>query len=577
VLVLKDQIVQSLRPALRVFLAAVLFVLLIVCANVANLLLARGTARQREIAVRFAVGATRWRVVRQVLAECLVLSIAGGAFGALCAAAGITLVKDLATVEAPGIFRFAFTASLLPRVSEIGINLKMFGAAFGIAALTSLVFGVLPALHLSSVGHLQAMGSRTGGSGPRASRIRAVLVVGQLAMATVLLVGAGLLAHSFVKLSTVENGYDPSNVVTFQLVFPADYSIARKTGAIEGVLSRLRATPAVAAAGFTRAGILIPEEIHLGTFVPHGRTLDEMRVDPTRPRLRPVSHGFLSAAGVRLLGGRELAPTDTAEAPLVIVISRLVAQRYFGGNAVGQFADWYVGKAPAVRMQVVGVVEDVRNESPAREAFPDIFVDYRQLLALEERWGDSPHRQAETTLGFVSFAVRARRDAASIVPAIGQIVRAVDSNAGVDALIPMDRLVASSVAGPRFYAVVLGVFAGIAGVLAAIGVYGVLAYSVVQRTHEIGIRMALGAQRRQVLMLVLGQGAGLAAVGIACGLGGAVAASRLLQGMLFGITPLDPTTFAAVSLAFAIVAMAASYLPARRATTVDPMVALRTE
>jgi len=239
--------------------------------------------------------------------------------------------------------------------------------------------------------------------------------------------------------------------------------------------------------------------------------------------------------------------------------------------------DWYVGKAPAVQLQVVGVVEDVRNESPDRDPNPDIFIDYRQLLALQQRWGDSPRRQDEMSIGFLSFAVRTSGEPGAAAPAIGRLVRTVDPNAGVDAIIPMDRLVASSVARQRFYAVILGVFAGVAGLLAAMGIYGVLAYAVSRRTHEIGIRMALGAQRAQVLALVLRRGVLLASVGIVLGLVVAAAGTRLLQGMLFGITPLDPFTFVAVSLLFGLVAALACYVPARRATNVDPMAALRSE
>lgn len=576
---LKSEIVLGLRPALRVLLAAVAVVLMIVCANVANLLLARGTARQREIAVRFAVGGSRGRVVRQLLTECLVLAVAGGALGALFGAVGVHFVKELASVEAPGIFRFAFGDSILPRVNEIGIDLKMFGVAFGIAALTSLLFGILPALRLSQTNQLHATGLRAGGSGRRDSGVLAALVVGQVVLATVLLVAAGLLINSFIRLLTVEKGYDPSSVLVFQLVFPNDYSIARKTDAIEAVLARLRATPNVESAGFSRHGILIPEEIFVGTFVPQGRTLDEMRDDPVRPGLRAVSHGYLTAVGARLIAGRELEAADTTTSTPVIVISRAIARRYFGaGSAIGRFVDWYPGQGlPALQMQVVGVIEDVRNESPDREAHPEIFVDYRQLLALQQRWGRTAPQQDNTALGFLSFAVRTRGDPAFAAPAVGKIVRSIDANVGIDAMIPMDRLVMTSVARWRFYAVVVGAFAAVAGVLAAIGIYGVLAYAVMQRTQEIGIRMALGAQRAQVLTLVLHKGLILTTIGIALGLVGAVAGTRFLQGMLFGITPLDPKTFVVVSLMFVLVATFASYLPARRATKVDPMVALRCE
>jgi putative ABC transport system permease protein len=452
----------------------------------------------------------------------------------------------------------------------------MFAIAFAIAAITSLVFGVLPAVHVSRTNSVQAMGSRGGGSGRGESRMRAALVVGQLVMATVLLVCAGLLIHSFVRLSTVDRGYDPSNVLAFQLVLPTDYSVARKTETIEAVLGRLRAMPNVESAGFTRAGILIGEAITIGTFVPPGRTVDEMRADSVRPLVRAVSHGYLTAVGVRLLDGREFTATDTATSAPVIVISRSVARRYFGAaGAVGQFVDWHSGKGPAFPVQVVGVVEDVRNTTPDRAGNPEIFLDYRQLLAFQQRWGDSPQRQEQLAIGFLSFAVRTRGNPAAAAPAVAQIVRSVDPDAGIDAMIPMEQLVASSVARPRFYAVLLGVFAGVAGLLAAIGIYGVLAWAVIQRTHEIGIRMALGAQRAHVLALVLRQGLILTAIGIAIGLAAAVAATRVLQGMLFGITPLDPPTFVAVSLTFGLVATLASYVPARRSTKVDPMIALR--
>ena len=574
----KERMVEGLRPALHVLLAAVAAVLLIVCANVANLLLARGTTRQREIAVRVAIGASRARVVHQILAECLVLAAPGGALGAAVGAAGVALVKSLTTVDAPGIFRLGFGTSILPRGHEVGIDPRLFAIAFGIAAITSMVFGVLPALHLSRASSLHAMGSRGASSGRRETRVRAALVVGQLAMATVLLVGAGLLLHSFIKLSTVERGYDPSNVLAFQLVLPPEYSIARKSGTIEEILSRLRAIPTVEAAGFTRAGILIGEALTVGTFVPPGRTVDEMRANPLRPLVRAVGAGYLTAVGAELLDGREFQPTDATSPLTPIVITRTVARQFFGtASPVGQVVDWHAGKGAPSPTLVVGVIDDVPNTSPDRAGNPEIFVEYRHLLALQQRWGDSAQRQEQMAIGFLSFAVRTRGNPAAVVPAVGKIVQAVDSNVGIDAMIPMDRLVASSVARPRFYAVLLGVFAGVAGMLAAIGIYGVLAYAVVERTREIGIRIALGAQRGNVLGLVLREGAILTATGIALGLIGAAVATRVLQNMLFGIAPLDPTTFAAVSLMFGAVATLASYVPALRATKVDPMVALRND
>jgi putative ABC transport system permease protein len=583
---LKDRLVQPLKPALSVLLAAVVVVLLIVCANVANLLLARGTARQREIAVRVAVGASRARIVRLVMTESMVLAIAGGALGALVGAAGVTLVKQLATIEAPGIFRLVFGATLLPRANEVGVNLRVLGIAFSTATLTSVVFGILPAQHLSRTDHLEAMGSRGGGSGRGEARVRATLAVGQLVMATMLLVGAGLLIHSFTRLTAVETGFNPANVLAAQLVFPADYSIARKADTIDAILTRLRAIPNVESAGFSRAGILITEELVIGTFVPLGRTVTEMRAEPVRPRVRSVSRGYLTTMGVRLLAGREFEAGDTAGAPTVIVVNRTAARRLFGTNGpVGQIVDWYAAarpgpqgtKGPVFPAQVVGVVEDVRNTTPDRDAFPEVFVDYRQLLATQQKWGDSTPQQDTVSIGFLSFAIRTSGNPAAAIPAFGRAVHAADPNAGLESILPMDRLVASNVARQRFYAVMLSAFAGVAGLLAAIGVYGVLAYAVAQRTREIGIRMALGAQRGQVVGLVLRGGAILTASGITLGLAGSAAGARFLQDLLFGVTPLDPLTFAAVSLLFGLVATAASYLPARRATTVDPMVALRSE
>jgi predicted permease len=577
VLQLKDQIVRQLRPALRVLLGAVGVVLLMVCANVANLLLARGTARQREIAVRRAVGASRGRIVRQAATESAVLAFIGGIGGATVGAAGVMLVKQLATIEVPGIFRLSFGTSVLPRGHEVGVDLRVLAIALALAAVTCVIFSVLPALNLSRMNHLQAMGSRRSSSARREGRMRAALVVGQLVMATMLLVGAGLLIRSFVSLSTIEKGYDPANVLALQPLFPDQYSLGRKAETIEALLARLRATPIVQAAGFSRAGVLIGEEIMVGTFVPPGRTLEEMRGEPRRPRFRPVSAGFLTAMGIPVVAGREFDASDDATAPPAIVINRAVARQYFAAdNPVGQVVDWHVGKTSA-RVTVVGVVEDVRNESLEHETYPEIFGEYRQLLSLQEKWGISTEQRTEMAIGRLSFAIRTSGDARSAVATVRRIVSAVDPNVGIDAIVPIERLVASSLARQRFYAVILGVFAAVAALLATIGIYGVLAYAVIRRTQEIGIRMALGAQRGQVLALVLRKGVVLTTVGIAVGLAGAVAGTRLLQGMLFGTTPLDPQTFIAVSLTFGLVATLACYVPARRATKVDPMIALRND
>lgn len=281
--------------------------------------------------------------------------------------------------------------------------------------------------------------------------------------------------------------------------------------------------------------------------------------------------------GIRFLAGRNFSASDDATAPTVIVINRFAAAQLFRTrNPIGQFVEWDLEKERP-QVQVVGVVEQLRNESLEHEPYPEIFMDYRQLLVLLQRLGEPIPQQNQTALGLSSFAIRTRNDPESAIPTVGQIVHSVDSNAGIDAIIPVHRLVSSSIARPRFYAVLLGLFASVAGVLAAIGIYGVLAYTVMQRRQEIGIRMALGAQPAQVLALVLHKGLILTTIGIAVGLVGATVVTRLLDGMLFGVTPLDLRTYIAVSLVFGAVATLASYLPERRATKVDPLVALRCE
>lgn len=569
----KEQLVEPFRPAARVILSAVVVLLLIVCANVANLLLARGTTRRREIAVRLAVGASRGQVFRQVLLECVVLAAAGGALGALLGAGGVVLVRNFATVDAPGVFRFTFASTILPRANEVSVDWRLFGIAIAIAAITAAVFGVLPALQLSRADHLRAMGSRGVGASRGESRLRSGLTLAQLTMATVLLTGAALLANSFVKLATFNKGYDPSNVLVFNLLFPDTYSTAHKGETIAALLARFRANPGVTAAGFARHGLLIGEELYIGRFIPPGKTLAEMEKE-RGVRTRSVSDGFLTAMGVPILQGRDLSPTDSGDAPGAIVINRSAARRYFGdSNPVGQSMEWAIGKTQ-LHMTVVGVVEDMHQEEATDALVPEIFFDYRQYLAIP---GANPAGQNESAIGFLSFALRTPGDPATLIPAVRESITSIDPNIGIDTIVPMEQLEASSRAKQRFYAVMLGVFAVVSGVLAAIGVYGVLSYAVTQRSKEIGVRIALGARAGQVLALIMRRGLALTVVGVTLGLVAAAVGARSLESMLFGIKPLDPPTFIAVAIGFAIVAAIASYVPALNATRVDPVVTLRDE
>ena len=569
---LKERLVAPLRPALRVILAAVVVLLLIVCANAANLLLARGASRRREVAVRIAVGASRMQVFRQVLLECAVLAGAGGLLGAFIGASGVVMVRRLATVNAPGIFRLMFGVNILPRANEVSVDWRLFAIAFAIAAMTAFTFGLLPALQLSRANHLRSMGTRGGSASRGESRLRNALTLAQLTMATVLLTGAALLAHSFVNLSTFDKGYDPTNVLAFNLLFPDTYSTPRRGEVIEQLLTRFRANPGVRAAGFARHGLLIGEELYIGRFVPPGKTLADVDFGT---RTRSVSDGFLTAMGVPILQGRDLARSDSGDAPGAIVINRSAAHRFFGdANPIGQSMDWVVGKAQ-LKMTVVGLAEDVRQEEATDPLVPEIFFDYRQYLRFID--ADTPQRQNEGGIGFLSFALRTAGDPSASIPAVRESIAAVDPNIGIDAIAPMEQLEASSRSRQRFYAVMLGVFAVVSAVLAAIGVYGVLAYGVTQRTREIGVRIALGAGAGQVLALIMRRGLLLTAIGVAIGLAIAAAGARSIESMLFGIKPLDAPTFIAVASGFTIVAALASYFPARHATRVDPAVTLRDE
>jgi len=576
----KTEVVKPVRPALQVILWAVALVLMIVCANVACLLLARGSSRQRELAVRLAIGGSRGRIVRQLFTESALLALAGGLLGAGVGAAGVALIRTLATVEGQGVFRLVFGGNLLPRAGEIAVDPQLLLLAAAIAAGASLAFGVVPALQASRADVRLAMTVRTGRAAHE-TRLRSVLVVGQLAIATTLLVGAGLLIGSFLRLADVDKGYEPEGVLAFQLVLPEEERTARKAATIEDILARLRATPGVEAAGFSNAGALIGIVDRAGYFVPPGRSAEEMRQLPNPPQVRSISGGYLAAMGIPVLAGRAFNAGDDAAAPTVAILNRTLADQYFPDSSpIGATLVWYGGAKPDMpptMVQIIGVIENVRHGSVQQEPTPEVIFDYRQLLLLRERAGVPKRSQELLGFGFMSIAVRTTGDPARLMPAAHAAVAAANASAGIDAMAPLTDLLSSSIARPRFYAALVGLFAVIAGLLAAIGVYGVLAYTVVQRTQEIGVRMALGAGRADIIRLVVRHGAWLTLAGLALGLAGAAGLSRWLEGLLFGVTPLDPETYGMVAVGFALVALAAAYLPARRAAAVEPVAALRVE
>jgi putative ABC transport system permease protein len=390
-----------------------------------------------------------------------------------------------------------------------------------------------------------------------------------------LLVSAGLLLNSFTRLLRVDPGWNASGLLMFYLVMPQDYTTSRKAEVIDTLLTELRRLPDVRATGYTYGGPLLGVVDRVGWFVPPGRTEQEMRNNPNNPHLRAVSHDYLQTMGVRLVSGRWFKTTDDATAPPVIIVNRSVVRRLFNNeNPVGQLVH-LDGRMELPPQEIIGVVEDMRQSRLEAEPTPQMFMDYRQVLALAESRKMPTPAQERLAFGFLSFFVRTDRDPATLMPTVRGLVNRVDSATGIDVMLPMEQLVASSLTRQRFYAILLGIFAAIAAVLGAVGVYGVLAYAVSQRKQEIGIRMALGAERGAVLGLILRRGMVLTTIGITLGLVAAAALNRYLAGMLFDLTPLDPATYAAVALLFAAVALGASYLPARRATQVDPTVALR--
>jgi predicted permease len=583
VLPVKDLVIAPIRPSIGLLGASVVVLLLIVCANLANLMLARGTARQREIGLRLAIGAGRGRIVRQVLTESAVLSLLGSVLGAAFAAAGVQVVKALATIDTPRLFQLSINlgdGSLLPRISELRVDGSLLLFAMAASLLASVIFGLVPAADMARTNYARTISTgaaRQDQAAPARQRMRNILVVTQVGLATALLVAAGLLGHTFVKLVTVDPGYDITNVLMFQLGQPSQATGEQRVAAIERVIARLEADPRVTAAGYTNIAPFLSLTEYSGLFVPPGRTRETMLEDPDRPQTRIVSHGFLPALGARLLQGRWFSERDGGAQPKVLIVNRALAQRYFGAESpVGAMVQISRTADYAEQWEIIGVVDDLLQARLDQPPYPIVYADLRQVVAARAALPRSVPQIGGALPGFDNIFVRSAQWPA-LASEVRGLVRGLDPALSADSIAPLEQLHAGSLVRPRFYATLVGLFAAIAAVLAAIGVYGVLAYAVVQRTHEIGVRMALGARRRALLRAVLARGLMLTATGIAAGLTAAVASSRSLGSMLYGLTPADPVTYALVALGFALVAAPACYLPAARATRVDPAVALRAE
>ena len=545
---LREELVGNVQPALLVLMAAVGFLLLMACVNVANLLLARGAARRKEIAIRTALGASRGRIVAQLLAESWLLALAGGALGVALARGVVALVARLGPAS-------------IPRLAEASIDARLFLFALGISVATGILFGIAPAIECTG-GNLNAAltevgrGGTTGRSG---RRVRSVLVVAEVALAVLVLIGAGLLMRSFARLRSADPGFQPSGLLTLRLPLAGGRNAApdRRIAFFQQVADRLATLPGVRAVGAV-SGLPLTGLGGGSAFAVDGRPAPAPEQRPIA-LLRSVNPAYFRAMGIPLVAGRVFADSDASQAPPVIVVNQTLARRFWPrANAIGGrlVVDANNGSAA----EIVGVVADVKPERIESPDWPTIYCPYPQAPA--------------TTMTMV---VQASGAPLSLASAVAREVRQLDPDQPVADARSMDDVVDQAIAGARFNTVLLGVFAFIAFLLAAVGIYGVISCDVSERTHEIGIRVALGAQPGDVLKLVLGQAARLAAYGIAAGLAAAFALTRLMATMLYSVKTTDAYTFMAIPVLLGAVALAASYLPTRRALALDPVTALRHE
>lgn len=547
---LNDATVGNVRPTLLVLFGAVGFLLLIACANVANLLLARATARQREIAIRFSLGASRLRIARQLLTESILLSGIASAAGLLLAEWGIRALRTL-------------PPSSLPRAADIGLDLPVLGFAAGVAIVTGLLFGFAPALQITRGAPSETLkeGGRTGSSGRHG--VRSALVVLETTLALVLLVGSGLLLKSFVRLQTVDPGFQYKNVLTADVSLPrSKYSTPAQQMQFFGqVLERIQAVKGVKEVAAASGDPI--EGSNLSFAFATKELISLSPADQPSAGYYVVSPSYFHTLGIPLLAGRYFTREDSASSPRVAIISKSVAERFFHGkNPIGQSLFIGVGaptKEPLWR-EIVGVVGDVKDDGLGEAGTMATYEPYTQ-----QAWSE------------MNLFVRSDVDPSRLAGMLRSQVISVDKDQPVAEIATGEQIMSEAVARPQLRTLLLGLFAGLALVLASLGIYGVMSNTVAQRTHEIGVRIALGAGRRTVLRLVLGNGMLLTLLGIAFGTAGAFALTRLMRGFLFHVTPTDPATFAEVALFLFLVALLASYIPARRATQVDPVVALRYE
>lgn len=548
---LQERIVGQSRQSLLVLFASVSLVLLIACANFANLLLARSAEREREFVIRAALGAGRWRLIRQLLTESVLVSLAGGAIAVLLAIWGTNLLVWLKPEN-------------LPRLQEIGVDLRVLGFTFGISLLTGVIFGLLPAWTASRGGVSEALkeGGRSATAGGARQRLRSAFVVAELAIALVLLIGAGLLIKTFWNLRSVAPGFNPERMLTMRVELPeARYKdIPKQTRFRTQALASINSLPGVEAA--------MVSELPLS-----GDALDHDFLIENRPPIAPgdepslqtrsIMGDYFHTMQIPLRAGRDFGPQDfTDNAPLVGIANEAMVRTYFKDeDPIGKRVRW--ARDPQINwITIVGVVGDVKHFGLDLPEAPGLY---------------SPYTQANSWKRWMTFVARTQSDPGVMGPAVKQQIWKVDPQLPITKFQTMNEVAASSFAARSFNMLLLAIFAGLALALAAVGIYGVMSYAVTQRTQEIGIRMALGARAPDVLRLIIKSGMTMTLIGVVIGVAGAVALTRVMSTLLFGVTPTDKLTFAAVSLVLIVVALLACYLPARRATKVDPMEALRYE
>ncbi len=547
---MRDEMVSNVQLTLYVLLGAVALVLLIACANVANLLLAKATTRTREIAIRAAVGASRGRILRQLITESMLLAVLAGLAGLVFAVLGSEALVALAPAN-------------VPRLAETTLDASVLIFTLGISVIASLLFGLAPALHASRVDLNDALkqGGGRASVGGGAGKMRGALVVAEIALSVILLAGAGLLIKSFSALNNVALGFHPEHVLVMETSVPAsDLKSARRATALyKDLLRDVASLPGVTASGATRD---MPGHVRSngGYWLDHLPPLDQLTLSSPQAVFSVVTPGAFATLGIPLRTGRDFNAADTFEAPFTVVVNEAFVHKSFPGqNPLGHLV--FCGFDSLTPMKIVGVVGDIRQFGPAREPWPEIFMPYQQ------------HPEPSTALNVL---VRTTNDPAALQETLRRKTRERSPDVPVK-FTSMAASVAENVAAPRFRTLVLAIFAALAVSLAMAGVYGVMAYLVSQRSNEIGLRMALGASPRDISRLVLREGMLLAGIGLVLGLAGAAAATRLLTSILFEVKPGDPMTYIGVALLLAAVTLAAGYIPARRASKVDPLVALRQE